>query len=798
MKRHPWKHAEGVENENRHTSKVAKSLSADSVKGLDEKNPDMIIIEEVRRASDGSTRVHKYMRGKMLGKGGFAKVYWCASLDTQKPYAIKIVPKANLVKTRARQKLQAEIKIHRTLKNKNVCDFKHFFEDRTNCYILLELCTNQTLNELIKRRKRLTEPEVVYYMLQIIEGVKYMHSHNVIHRDLKLGNLFLDKDLCVKIGDFGLATRLAHPDDKRNTICGTPNYIAPEVIDGNKQSAGHSFEVDIWALGVIMYATLVGKPPYEAKDVKSTYQRILNNEYSFPPHLNISDNAKHLIGGMLRTDPAERPSLTQVGNHVFFTQLGSKIPRSLPLKCVHTAPTWRVDEFGVLVVADDEQKKSKSTQLKGKKLLGFDSGLSRKPLAARDANQMAQPPVSDQINEKRWKVTVPKAIKTTATGATSKENEGREKSKQRSSKPAGGFKIYSDEKESRDQPEKPTLTAPPIQIPTLTTPPIQMPAAALPSTQQPPLVVQPPRPPPQSRQNSKLSIAADDIATKTQVLSLESPRDIGELLQSDCEEKKSDSPERHNSSKSKAVGDNDLQMLESMHNLLSQSFSAGKSVEAQNSVPTTELCEAKKWVTRYVDYTSKYGLGFLLNDGSAGVYFNDSTKAVLAPGGDVFQYVERRRAHNMDNRRDPPYKIYTLAEYPEDLNKKVTLLKHFRNYLLEQEQKSDETNQCTESAKIDEDKGEDLVYLKKWVRTRHAILFRLSNRTVQVVFYDHTEVLLSCEARVVTYVDKSQKRTVYSISDITKDNKSDIAKRLKYAMDILHQLISGTKQEKMC
>lgn len=170
-----------------------------------------ITIEEVRKSNDGSnvTTVHRYTRGKMLGKGGFAKVYHCTSLDSGKHYAIKIVPKANLVKSRARQKLQAEIKIHRVLKHRRVVEYKHFFEDRTNCYILLELCHNQSMNELIKKRKKLTEPEVLYYMKQLIDGTIYMHQINVIHRDLKLGNLFLDRHLGVKIGDLGLATKVS-------------------------------------------------------------------------------------------------------------------------------------------------------------------------------------------------------------------------------------------------------------------------------------------------------------------------------------------------------------------------------------------------------------------------------------------------------------------------------------------------------------------------------------------------------------------------------------------------------------
>ena len=249
--------------------------------------------------------------------------------------------------------------------------------------------------------------------------------------------------------------------------------------------------------------------------------------------------------------------------------------------------------------------------------------------------------------------------------------------------------------------------------------------------------------------------------------------------------------------------DNDMFALETMHQRLSQSFKKGaiKSVEVQ---PDTS---AKKWVTRYVDYTSKYGLGFLLNDGSAGVYFNDSTKIVLAPEGETFDYIERKRT-DKDKRGEHVSERHTLSVYPPGLQKKVILLKHFRNYLVEQHKKLEEKGESAvgkasfgenKSATDEErrDDGDDkLVYLKKWVRTRHAILFRLSNRTVQVVFFDHTEVLLSCEARSVTYVDKERKRSTLSLAAIMSgsNGRPDIAKRLKYTKDILHQLITGAKR----
>jgi len=126
----------------------------------------------------------------------------------------------------------SEIKIHRSLHQNHIVGFEHFFEDAENVYILLELCQNQSLNDLLRRRKRLHELEVQCYINQICLAVKYLHSHRVIHRDLKLGNLFLNDKMEVKIGDFGLATKLEFDGERKRTICGTPNYIAPEVLEG--------------------------------------------------------------------------------------------------------------------------------------------------------------------------------------------------------------------------------------------------------------------------------------------------------------------------------------------------------------------------------------------------------------------------------------------------------------------------------------------------------------------------------------------------------------------------------------
>lgn len=208
--------------------------------------------------------------------------------------------------------------------------------------------------------------------------------------------------------------------------------------------------------------------------------------------------------------------------------------------------------------------------------------------------------------------------------------------------------------------------------------------------------------------------------------------------------------------------------------------------------PVSSNCGPKKWVTRYVDYTSKYGLGFLLNDGSSGVYFNDSTKTALEAEGDTFQYIERRKVDDPDGlvrRAEATVETYSLSSFPETLKKKVTLLKHFRNYLLEQENIDNNNNSHTLTG-VSNTGALNLIYVKKWVRTKHAILFRLSNQTVQVVFYDQSEILLTPDERYITYVDKSRNRFTYSFTDELIGSCGEVEKRIKYAREIISQLIS--------
>lgn len=195
------------------------------------------------------------------------------------------------------------------------------------------------------------------------------------------------------------------------------------------------------------------------------------------------------------------------------------------------------------------------------------------------------------------------------------------------------------------------------------------------------------------------------------------------------------------------------------------------------------------WVTKWVDYSSKYGVGYKLSDGSLGVYFNDSTKIILI--GDRFDYITRRTQEKPEVRSS-----YTFENYPEDLKKKVTLLRHFGVYM---------TSDVTEKKDgviigksflpdrlaqrpLSSSSGDEVVYVKKWTRNRHAVLFQLSNKVVQVVFFDKTEALLSTKQHTVTYVDKEGQVSEYPLSNALDVPNAELARRLRCTRDILMSL----------
>nr|XP_021561043.1 LOW QUALITY PROTEIN: inactive serine/threonine-protein kinase PLK5 [Neomonachus schauinslandi] len=202
--------------------------------------------------------------------------------------------------------------------------------------MVLEYCSRQSLAHVLEARQTLTEPEVRYYLRGLVSGLRYLHQRRIVHRDLKPSNFFLNRNMVVKIGDLGLAARVGPGGHCHKVLCGTPNFLAPEVISRN----GHSCQSDIWALGCIMYTVLTGTPPFVVAPLSEMYQNIRDGRYPEPAHL--SPNARRLIARLLAPNPAERPSLDLLLQDDFFTQ--GFTPDRLPARSCYSAPIFTMPQ----------------------------------------------------------------------------------------------------------------------------------------------------------------------------------------------------------------------------------------------------------------------------------------------------------------------------------------------------------------------------------------------------------------------------------------------------------------------
>lgn len=279
-----------------------------------------------------------YVMGRKLGKGGFAVCFEGRSKTTAEVFALKVV-KAKVEQKKMMEKFRTELQIHAKMHHPNIVEFLRAFTINDHTYVVLQMCPNGSLTEMVKVRTCLSLPEVRRYMIQICGGVKYMHKRSVIHRDLKMGNIFLDARMNIKIGDFGLAAVMADEHDRRTTLCGTPNYIAPEILS-KSSNRGHDNKVDTWAIGVICYAMLMGTPPFQSKTQQEIYTKLrtLEYEWKIDGKNYIPQQAKDFVASCLNLNAVERPEMDELVEHKFFTM--GAIADVLDISCLKSKPTW--------------------------------------------------------------------------------------------------------------------------------------------------------------------------------------------------------------------------------------------------------------------------------------------------------------------------------------------------------------------------------------------------------------------------------------------------------------------------
>lgn len=245
--------------------------------------------------------------GKPLGRGKFGSVYLAREKTTKYIVALKVLQKSQLLKAGVEHQLRREIEIQSHLRNRNILRMYGYFYDSKRIYLILEYSPGGELYKKLTARGRFSERTSAKYISDLSQALSYCHSKHVIHRDIKPENLLVGAHGEIKIADFGWSVHA--PTSRRNTLCGTLDYLPPEMVEGRE----HDEQVDVWSLGVLLYEFLVGNPPFEAEGHSATYRRISRVDLRFPK--GVPEDAQDLISKLLQKDPRKRMALDRIPSH---------------------------------------------------------------------------------------------------------------------------------------------------------------------------------------------------------------------------------------------------------------------------------------------------------------------------------------------------------------------------------------------------------------------------------------------------------------------------------------------------
>ncbi|EKX33409.1 hypothetical protein GUITHDRAFT_160289 [Guillardia theta CCMP2712] len=288
-----------------------------------------------------------------IGTGTFGRVKLCRHAVTGFYYAMKILSKGEVLRLKQWEHVQSEKEILQKIQHPFIVQLHGKFHDSKNLYLVLELALGGELFWHLRNCARFPNETARFYASQIALALEYLHSKNIIYRDLKPENLLLDEQGYIKLTDFGLAKEIT---DRTWTLCGTPEYLAPEVI----KSKGHGKAVDWWTFGILIFEMLAGYPPFYADNTFAIYQKILLLKVDYPKHFD--PQAKDIIRKLLQSDRTKRignlkGGADDVKKHKWFKGLSwdyilrKQIPAPIVPKIRHAADTSNFEQYQ----DDDEQ-----------------------------------------------------------------------------------------------------------------------------------------------------------------------------------------------------------------------------------------------------------------------------------------------------------------------------------------------------------------------------------------------------------------------------------------------------------
>ena len=255
---------------------------------------------------------------KVVGRGSFGKVLQVKKKDDGKIFAMKILDKSKVMKTKQQKHTRDEKSILSSLNHPFVVQLHYAFQTPEKLYMVMDFINGGELFHRLDEAEYLSEEETKHYTAELCLALIHLHKNGIVYRDLKPENVLIDRNGNVKMTDFGLSKQLAGEDEQTNTFCGTPDYLAPEILQGK----GYGVGVDWWSLGVLVYEMLAGYTPFASEDEENqneTYQNILNMDPEFLP--TMPGDAVDFIEQCLKKNPDERITDDQVKNHPWFADV---------------------------------------------------------------------------------------------------------------------------------------------------------------------------------------------------------------------------------------------------------------------------------------------------------------------------------------------------------------------------------------------------------------------------------------------------------------------------------------------
>lgn len=273
-------------------------------------------LQSPHSVSDSKNILHgRYELGRMLGHGTFAKVYVARNLKTGQNVAMKVVGKEKVVKVNMMEQIKREISVMKMVSHPNIVELHEVMATKSKIYFAMELVRGGELFSRIAKHGRLKEDCARNYFRQLVSAVDFCHGRGVYHRDLKPENLLLDEQGNLKVADFGLSA-IAGPDGLLHTTCGTPAYVAPEVV--GKKGGYDGAKADMWSCGVILYVLLAGFLPFQDDNLVVMYRKIVKGDFRCPPWF--SSDARRLVTRLLDPNPATRYTAAKIVESPWFNK----------------------------------------------------------------------------------------------------------------------------------------------------------------------------------------------------------------------------------------------------------------------------------------------------------------------------------------------------------------------------------------------------------------------------------------------------------------------------------------------